>query len=429
MMTRLRVILLLTAACLAGALVSGRSIFYSLFYTLTAILALSLFWAWTGVHWLAMRRQIRARHAQVGRSIEERVFVRNLGLFPKLWLEVRDHSTLSGHRASFALSNLGVRSEYMWSVHTTCQERGRFAVGPVTVTSGDPFGLFLLRRELAETTSIVVYPATFDLRVFPLPAGQLTGGDALRRRTHYVTTNAASVRDYAPGDGFNRIHWPSTARRDRLIVKEFELDPLSDIWVVLDMAQAAHFDAGVYEWRQQVQDLDRSAPWARRSKINLPPNTEEYAVSIAASISQYFLRVDRSLGLIACGHRREILQPDRGERQLNRIMETLAVLRARCDLPLRDVLATETVNLARGATLIIITASTDVNWAIAARHLDRSGLQIVAILIDPETFGAPAGMAQVSRQLTWGGVPSYLVRKNDVIQDVLSRPVYLRRPV
>jgi hypothetical protein len=56
-------------------------------------------------------------------------------------------------------------------------------------------------------------------------SGLLSGGEALRRRTHYVTTNASGVRDYAPGDSFSRIHWRSTARRNRLIVKEFELDP------------------------------------------------------------------------------------------------------------------------------------------------------------------------------------------------------------
>jgi uncharacterized protein (DUF58 family) len=44
------------------------------------------------------------------------------------------------------------------------------------------------------------------------------------------------VRDYEPGDSFSRIHWRSTARRDRLVVKEFELDPLADIWIVPDMS-------------------------------------------------------------------------------------------------------------------------------------------------------------------------------------------------
>src|SRR5258707_1286157 len=72
-----------------------------------------------------------------------------------------------------------------------------------------------------------------DLPGLAVRRGRMPGGDALRRRTHYVTANAAGVRDYGPGGSFNRIHWRSTARRDRLIVKEFELDPLSDIWIFL----------------------------------------------------------------------------------------------------------------------------------------------------------------------------------------------------
>jgi uncharacterized protein (DUF58 family) len=65
----------------------------------------------------------------------------------------------------------------------------------------------------------------FNIHSFPLPSGLLSGGEALRRRTHQITPNAAGVRDYAPGDPLNRIHWISTARRRRLMVKEFELDP------------------------------------------------------------------------------------------------------------------------------------------------------------------------------------------------------------
>jgi uncharacterized protein (DUF58 family) len=59
----------------------------------------------------------------------------------------------------------------------------------------------------------------------------------------------ASVRDYAPGDSFNRIHWPSTARTGQLIVKEFELDPMADIWLFLDL-----------EKRVQVGDVGESVP-------------------------------------------------------------------------------------------------------------------------------------------------------------------------
>jgi uncharacterized protein (DUF58 family) len=81
----------------------------------------------------------------------------------------------------------------------------------------------------------VVTPHTVPITRFSPPVGYLPGGEAMHRRTPYVTASVSGVRDYAPGDSFNRIHWPSTARTSRLISKEFELDPLSDVWIFLDM--------------------------------------------------------------------------------------------------------------------------------------------------------------------------------------------------
>ena len=429
-MTRLRMVLALGILSLIGALVTGRDMFYQLAYAIVLVLVLSLFWAWTGVRWLRFARKTHIRHAQVGQPLEERLAVRNTGRLPKLWLEVDDQSNLPGHHAGFAVSNLAPGGERGWNVRTTCQERGRFTLGPITVTSGDPFGLFRLSRKVPATSTIVVYPGTVDLKMFPLPIGYLPGGDALRRRTHYVTTNAAGVREYAPGDGFNRIHWPSTAKRDRLIVKEFELDPMADVWVMLDMHRDAHYDAGPFQWRQQLLELDRQPPWVRRPKrLDLPPSTEEYAVTAAASIAQYFLRHDRALGLAAVGQRREVIQADRGERQLSKILETLAVLRAEGRFALQEILAAEAMGLPRGTTLIIVSSSIDTRWPVVARHLDRSGLNVVAVLIDPEGFGGPPGIAAVSAQFTVSAIPNYIIRKDDMIEDVLGKAVPLRRAV
>ncbi len=429
-MTRLRMVLALGLLALIGALVSGRDMFYQLAYAIMLLIGLSLFWAWTGVRWLRFSRKTHIRHAQVGHPLEERLAVRNTGRLAKLWLEVDDQSNLPGHHAGFVVSNLAPGTERGWSVRTTCQERGRFTLGPITVTSGDPFGLFRLSRKIPATSTIVVYPGTVTLRMFPLPMGHLPGGDALRRRTHYVTTNAAGVREYAPGDSFNRIHWPSTAKRDRLIVKEFELDPLADVWIILDMYRGAHHDAGTFQWRKQLLELDRQPPWVRRpQRLDLPPSTEEYAVTAAASIAEYFLRHDRALGLAAVGQRREVIQADRGERQLNKILETLAVLRAEGRFPLQDVLAAETTGLPRGTTVIIVSPSADTRWPIVARHLDRTGLQVVAVLIDPESFGGPPGIAAVAAQFTASAIPNYVIRKGDVMEDVLGKAVPLRRAV
>src|SRR5947207_1018192 len=83
-----------------------------------------------------------------------------------------------------------------------------------------PFGLFQATRHISATSRVLIYPATVTVFDFAAPTGLLSGGDAQRQRAHFVTTNAAGVREYAPGDSFNRIHWPSTARKERLLVKE-----------------------------------------------------------------------------------------------------------------------------------------------------------------------------------------------------------------
>ncbi len=416
-MHRLRMVVILAVFSLVSGLITGRTLFYHLAYLFVALIVLAFLWAWTGISWVHLRRQTRARRAQVGRPMEERFAVRNSSALPKLWLEVRDESNLPGHLASQVVNALPAHQERAWTIRTICRERGRYTLGPISLYSGDPLGLFHMRRSLEPTSSIVVYPATVDIPFFPLPTGLLPGGDALRRRTHYITTNAAGVRDYVPGDSFNRIHWRSTARRDRLIVKEFELDPLSDVWIFLDMQRDVHAALPVPEDAER----DDTPFWVRPKEFKLPPSSEEYAVTAAASLAQYFLRRDRALGLVSYGQRRETMQADRGERQLTKVLETLAVLRAQGEVPLAELIRAEAQQLVRGTSVIIITPSDDVQWLVAARQMERAGLRVVAVVIDSATFGGENKAQAMAAQLAATGTMTYVVRNNDALDQALSQ--------
>ena len=96
-------------------------------------------------------------------------------------------------------------------------------------------------------------------------------------------------------------------------------------------------------------------------------------MTIAASLAQFFLRQDRAVGMLAYGQSNETVQADRGGRQLNRILETLAVLRAEGQVPLSDVVQAEMHLMPRGTTLIVVTADPSEKWATAARELTPSG--------------------------------------------------------
>ncbi len=408
---------ILAIIALLSGLATGRAILFNLAYLLGLLIIVSFFWAWVNLNWVKLARNTRTRRTQVGRPLEERFTVHNTSIVPKLWLEVRDFGNVPGHYSSHVLHNLGGRSAYTWRINTICTERGRYQLGPIRLRTSDPFGLFPMERDFAATTHVVVYPLTFDIHQFALPMGILPGGDALRRRTHYITTNAAGVREYAPGDSFGRIHWPSTARRDRLIVKEFELDPLADIWIVPDMAIFGHI-APKNNLAKRLSDLP---PWMQLDDFELPETTEEYTVAIAASLAQYFLRRDRAVGLVGYGQSNEVVQPDRGERQLNRILETLAVLRAQGQVPLADVLQAESHLFPRGTTVIVVTASADEGWALAARQIARRGLRMVSVLVNPESFGGRQSAAPLAALLQAGGMGAYVVNSGDNLTAVLSQ--------
>jgi hypothetical protein len=141
-------------------------------------------------------------------------------------------------------------------------------------------------------------------------------------------------------------------------------------------------------WVDHEDDVE--LPWLTRrvERMQLPPSTVEYGVTIAASLAQHFLESDREVGFLSYAESREFVQPDRGERQLTRLLEILAVVQARGELPIAQVLATDGAVLARHTTLIVITASTDNRWVTALRGLRSRGVHGVAVLLAARTFGS-----------------------------------------
>lgn len=416
------VVVLLLAIFAAEAAATGKAIFYNLAYSFAGLLALSYVWAWYNVARVSLQRVSQSAQAQVGKVAEERFLLHNRGPLPALWLQVEDHSDLPDHHASVVINSLGARKQRGWTVRTVCRRRGRYRLGPLALVSGDPFGLFVRRRELKLETSIVVYPLAVDLPSFGALMGELSGGGPLHKRTHYVTTNVAGVRDYYPGDSFNRIHWPSTARTGRLIVKEFELDPTADIWLFADMEGAVQAERPPEEAAGTRSDLPLLPP---RPLTALEPTTEEYVVAVTATLSKYFLERNRAVGLLAYSQRLEMLQPDRGERHLNRILEILAVIRARGNVSIAQLLATTGASFSRHSTAIVITPSVSTGWVEVLRDLGRRGVLGMAVVVDPRSFGSVRDATAALQALAESGIPAYRVREGDSLALALAAPVSL----
>ncbi|MGO8946298.1 MAG: DUF58 domain-containing protein [Ktedonobacterales bacterium] len=388
---------LLTFLLWLMALSLGWRPFWILAWALTIAFGLSVLWLAFSTRGLKFTRSALGGRAQVGERIEERLALENHSILPKLWVQVVDGSSLPGHHAGY-VSSVGPHQRIAWRAKTVCRRRGRFTLGPVVATTGDPLGLFRQELPLAPEHPLIVLPPVLPLTNFELFPGMMPGRGRGSQRSLHATTNVVTVRNYVPGDALTRIHWPTTARLGQFMVKEFDLDPTIDVVIVLDL------DRDV-----QAGEGDSS--------------TEEYGVTIAASLASYLLRQQElAVGLVVSGVTEAALPLDRGQRQLDRILELLAVVHPKRSAPLGQVLAVEEVKLTRNTVLIVITASTNPNWPMVLHLLQRRGVRPLAILLNPHSFDETLGSnALVQDTLLAEGVPAIPIERGDPLLHVLQQ--------
>jgi uncharacterized protein (DUF58 family) len=400
----LRLILLLLTISLLGLAVSGQAVYARLSYLWVLLIVANLLLARLSLGDVDLRRQARAQRLHVGDIFEEVFEVHNRGRLPRLWLEVTDGSQIAGATGSRVLTLIAPGRTRSYLSRTRLAARGVYPLGPTRLASGDLLGLFNVARELPAAGYLTVYPRVFPLNELVSPPGLMPGGEAIRRRTHQVTPNAATVREYVHGDPLSRIHWGSTARRSRLMVKEFELDPLAEVWIFVDAERGAQA-ALPYD----LPADPGSVLFEERAHVRMLPVTEEYTASVAASIANYFLVAGRSVGLVSSGQALDVLPADRGARQWNKVMESLALLRGEGDSRFAGLVLTHARYLPRGSTLFLVTPSVRPDILPLVDQLQRLGLRPAVVLLDAASFGGEPGSQALARKLGSLGLPTVCV--------------------
>jgi uncharacterized protein (DUF58 family) len=373
---------------------SGWKVLYVLTYVLLTLFVLSWLWTQYSLRQLVFRRASTSGRVQVGEVFDERLMLDNLSVMPKLWVQVADGSTLPGHRAGYVAS-IGGRKRATWRARSVCKQRGRFQLGPVTATSGDPFGLFRRRIFMNPSSELLVLPRVLPITNFALFTGGLPGRGRSSRRALQATTNATTIREYVAGDALSRIHWRSSAHNNKLMVKEFDLDPAVDAWIFLDLNEDVQAGEGEHA-------------------------TDEYGVTIAATVATYLLRQDLSVGMIVNGEHREYLSLDRGDRQIERVLELLAVVRAGAGVDLKEALAVDAFHFGRNTVAIVITPSNSRDWHEGLRHLQRRGVQVAVVGLDAGSFENEPPDEDTLALLEGAGIPVMRVKSREPLAQILE---------
>ena len=388
------VALSLGVICAILGVATGFWLLFRLSYILAFAVTAFYFWTRSMAEGLEVEVIRRTHRVTQGQALEGRVIIRSRSRLPKLWLEVEDPSSVPGHDSRRVVT-LGSQGVAAWTYSTPARVRGLYELGPLRIVATDPFGFFRMERVFGQTASILVYPNAPELPNFYIPPANLPGEGRFRRRTHNVTPNVAGIREYEPGDSFNRIHWPATARTGRPMVKQFELDPASDIWIILDLERSQHVGEG-------------------------EDGTEEAAVQICASIARYFINANRSVGLLSFGEDLRIDEPDRGQNHYTRLLESLALARSSGGVPLNNLILEESRRFGRHTTVVTVTPSTDAGWALTLTGLSARGVKVAAVLLEADTYGDAPSALDVYGTLAAGGVYTYTVKQQEDLGRALS---------
>lgn len=176
----------------------------------------------------------------------------NVGSRPTAFYLAEEHLDYQlGDRPRFVLPRMQPGEERRLRYAVRSRHRGAFPLGPIVLRQRDPFGLTFLTLQLSSSSEALVLP-----RVHHLGDGRLRGSargseGEMPQMVALHGEDDVSIRTYRDGDELRRVHWPATAHRGELMVRQEDRPARRRVVLVLDSRASAHPGSGVrasYEW-------------------------------------------------------------------------------------------------------------------------------------------------------------------------------------
>lgn len=377
-------------------------------WAIAALLLATLITGFAWPHWLMRRLSVTRtgpERAEEGETIHFHVTVRNEGWLPRFMVEAVDRLPFVGAARGMAgtgektlgvVSYIGGNSMRRFDVPVLCEKRGFYQLGPAGLASSFPLGLAEARRHTnGGVQTLTIYPDVFSIVALPLsgtPSEIHRGGFLLPEGSG--AAEFSGLREYRRGDNPRHVHWPTTARLNELMVKEFEPLASASLYVTLDLSKDANVGQGKH-------------------------SSFEYAVRIAASIARYATSNNMPIRLGGEGARSLDIGMGTGEAHFRSLLDTLAIVDADGATPYAKVLQNVAMRCRHGQTVVVFLSEPEVHVSdtIQAIALLRArGANVLAVAFERESFQGEAARPRQARPSPWVGLldsgVTYLTLRN-----------------
>ncbi|ALC83861.1 MULTISPECIES: DUF58 domain-containing protein [Bacillus] len=331
---KLAAVLLWIIILFCYAMFQGGFVSWFLFYTFLPFGLYALLLAFYPISKMGVVREMNKDQFKLGEKLEATVLIRRKFPFPLFYILIEDEIPQSLKKNGQQPETKKMlfpwfKKEFKLTYSLSSMVRGEHQFQTIRIVTGDLLGLIEKEAFFEYKQTFLVYPSYTNMS-YNKQDNHLEDGTQhstkLNLKNHSI---AVGVREYQPGDRFSWVDWKSSARRDRLMTKEFEQSKSQDLYILMDRSKSDSF---------------------------------EEMVTLAASIVRAALRAGADVGFSSVGKDRAVFPIQHGEQHLNKIFYHLALVEPNSPYPLSAILERELGSqTVRNAVKFIITSEVNLD--------------------------------------------------------------------
>jgi uncharacterized protein (DUF58 family) len=353
-------------ASLLVGLKTAREFFFLFAYFLLSATAVSL--AWLLMVYFTANLQVSRKmisRATEGETLEVASQIHNRGLLPVFNFALEDNfssSQANQEKKNFFIGYLGLKSSCEIKYDYFCFKRGEYKIGPFVVYFFDPLNLFFFKRIYYVYSGLVVYPQIFKIEKFPaLTKSILPWFGIETARSSGDDDEFYGVREYKEGESVKKIHWISSARKNKLIVKQFQLQSFFGTTIIFNLEKAKNFGEG-------------------------KESVAEYIIKIVASVANYLTERGVSIELLAHTGDTVHLPFNKGQEHLENILRELAVAQVESEISFREAFEEFARYIPNDSSLVAVISDQDYKDLPRMVSLYSRGVSLIPLIVVSDTF-------------------------------------------
>lgn len=343
---------------------SGQEPFYLISSVIFAMLISTLFFGLFSIPHVTVRRELPETVFE-GDYLTMRLRINHQDHIEKAYVLLEDECPVTcneNKRKVFLLEKLRPRETTTCEYQERCLKRGVYTFHPPRISSSDPFGIFQWTQQLGKSTPFTVFPRLFHIEYIPyrltgfIPWMGLAAGTTAGESHDFF-----GIREYRRGDSIRRIHWPSSARRRQLIVKQYERTYIDEMSIIIDLAKGHNIG---FE----------------------KESTGEYAIRIAGSVARYFLNQGSLVQFVGNAKEQTYLPFGKGETHLYHLLELLASVQIDGHKPLNTLLREMLDAIPGRSTVVLIGVDYVYPQLWSLYDLIKKEVTVIPIMLIAQTF-------------------------------------------